>query len=1014
MFIMVILILSTFGRSVPPTVVAEGSEWDGGVFVGLNGKYKILKPNDGVEFDSIHVGGSILTGCAFSPDGSKFYGTKYSTQEVVIYDTENQSHIKTVNVGAKPESVTVAENGDTFVGNAGDVKDGIGYIRKFSSEGVLQKYPVEVENQGADWITLSSDQRTIFYTSKGNRILRYDVIEGQQLDDFAVLDGQDNKLSGLELLEPGDGTGGLIVANYKDIKYINASGIVVKTYDVVNINDWSSVAVDSSGESFWAKSGSNVYKFNIDTGQVEINEDLGETSYGVCVKKQIPPKSATLDGPKSVEIGKEYPFTVNVSPHDVTLPLTYIWTVNGEEKKSHSVVSRSDTYMFKWDKAYPGEDPIIVSVAVENGLGQKEFSQEVTIIPPGPVIAPEKVEITADDGTPTKINTPYDFTATVVSPENATAPITYTWEVTENDTKIQSATQSDTQTFEWETSGPKTIKVWAENAAGKTPDATIEFTIPDKNLTVTISGPTTGAPNVEHSFIASVEPTNAELPLTYQWSATDHTSPEFENKDAYSDDHTFTWTKVGNKEVTVVVKNTTGTASITHTINITITCLEGVTIESNAEPNTSYERNTHYIFKAKPNPKNADDGSINYTWSVEPDGAECPLEPGPDGQGISPDQQCYTWSTPGEKTIKVQAKGPCEKPVEFEYPITIKPPQPITEVSCECPYEYGVTNSSAGYYCDVTVGPAEVTLPITYTCTTPEQDTNEQTSIEYDRKYTCGPYTWDKPGTKDITVNVSNEAGQPKEATCSIEIYKSPEDITLVDPPTLVVAGEERMFTARVIEDDTSTPLEYTWKVTDQEDKNEQSGLANTQIYAWETPGSKKIEVTAQNQAGARSLKPSHEVEVIVPPDSVDIVCPEGVTTFKTNTSYEFTAFLPEGTSDNFTYTWNATDYDPDKNESKSLENSQSFTWNTTGKKEVSVTVQGRLGNPVSTKAPCVIDVEPVFPERIDIKGPTVGDQNTDYPFFAEVFPKDVTLPLTFKWEWVDDAGNPITKTVKS
>src|SRR5207302_10710324 len=39
----------------------------------------------------------------------------------------------------------------------------------------VHSFAVPVENQGAGWIDLASDGKTIFYTSEGRKILKFDV-----------------------------------------------------------------------------------------------------------------------------------------------------------------------------------------------------------------------------------------------------------------------------------------------------------------------------------------------------------------------------------------------------------------------------------------------------------------------------------------------------------------------------------------------------------------------------------------------------------------------------------------------------------------------------------------------------------------------------------------------------------------------------------------------------------------------------------------------------------------------
>ena len=82
-----------------------------------------------------------------------------------------------------PESCTPDASGNIFVGNAG-----AGKVLKFDPSGtLLATYTVTVQNRGADWITLSSDQCTLYYTSEGTLVKRFNVCTNTQLTDFATL-----------------------------------------------------------------------------------------------------------------------------------------------------------------------------------------------------------------------------------------------------------------------------------------------------------------------------------------------------------------------------------------------------------------------------------------------------------------------------------------------------------------------------------------------------------------------------------------------------------------------------------------------------------------------------------------------------------------------------------------------------------------------------------------------------------------------------------------------------------
>lgn len=61
--------------------------------------------------------------------------------------------------------------------------------------------------------------------------------------------------------------------------------------------------------------------------------------------------------------------------------------------------------------------------------------------------------------------TAYPFTA-IVEPDPGAEPVTYTWEVTDQATQVNTGGASDTVSYTWETGGVKSVQVTASSAAG--------------------------------------------------------------------------------------------------------------------------------------------------------------------------------------------------------------------------------------------------------------------------------------------------------------------------------------------------------------------------------------------------------------------------------------------------------------------------------------------------------------------------------------------------------------------
>jgi hypothetical protein len=110
------------------------------------------------------------------------------------------------------------------------------------------------------------------------------------------------------------------------------------------------------------------------------------------------------------------------------------------------------------------------------------------------------------------IDIDHAFTA-IVSPVDASTPITYTWIP-----EPSSGQNTSSAVYNWDMLGTHTITITAENAGGSA-TATHTITITNVPLTgVTIQGPEIGVISATYAFTASISPANASAPITYTWS----------------------------------------------------------------------------------------------------------------------------------------------------------------------------------------------------------------------------------------------------------------------------------------------------------------------------------------------------------------------------------------------------------------------------------------------------------------------------------------------------------------
>ena len=110
------------------------------------------------------------------------YVTDFSAGAVTKFDASG-NRLGTFGSGynSQPESILFDAAGDAYVGQAAGSAD----ILQFDGGGQpVATYNVPIEDRGSDWIDLAVDQCTMYYTSEGTRIKRYDVCANAPLADL--------------------------------------------------------------------------------------------------------------------------------------------------------------------------------------------------------------------------------------------------------------------------------------------------------------------------------------------------------------------------------------------------------------------------------------------------------------------------------------------------------------------------------------------------------------------------------------------------------------------------------------------------------------------------------------------------------------------------------------------------------------------------------------------------------------------------------------------------------------
>jgi uncharacterized protein (TIGR03437 family) len=219
-------------------------------------------------------------GMAFNSSGNLFvtqwYGTDSSGNDVMTFDRNgNPTGLFGNGFNCNPSSIVFDNSGNAYVGQA----DCSSQILKFDSLGnLLAQYSVAVENRGSYHIVLDPNQCTMYYTSEGPNVKRFNVCTDTQMPDFNSAPLPDPVGGAQEFsLLPG---GGMLVADFNTIARLDASGNLVRTYDAPANDCWLGMALDRDGTSFWASNwcGSSVTRFDLGTGNVmesHVVSDLG-------------------------------------------------------------------------------------------------------------------------------------------------------------------------------------------------------------------------------------------------------------------------------------------------------------------------------------------------------------------------------------------------------------------------------------------------------------------------------------------------------------------------------------------------------------------------------------------------------------------------------------------------------------------------------------------------------------------------------------------------------------------
>lgn len=211
------------------------------------------------------------------------------------------------------------------------------------------------------------------------------------------------------------------------------------------------------------------------------------------------------------------------------------------------------------------------------------------------------------------------------------------------------------------------------------------------------------------------------------------------------------------------------------------------------------------------------------------------------------------------------------------------------------------TNSGTSFA--ATISPLTATAPFTYTWSATDQP---GTIVHQNYLTDTVSFTWDTAGVKTISLTATNRLGVVVNDTFNVTVQASAAN---TPPTTIHLEGPDSgyfftayTFTADVTPLNLTQPVTYTWTATDLPPQISSGGANSAAIFTWSTPGTKSVNVTADNGVGTVNAIQTIEIldctpifEVTIERQPVGEIYADAVTVFQAQTS---------GGSIPFNYAW--------------------------------------------------------------------------------------------------------------
>lgn len=181
-----------------------------------------------------------------------------------------------------PHALVFDATGASYVGQAGCNRSILKFV---TTEYEPTEFMVDEDNQGAFWIDVAPNNCTVFYTSYGPNVKRFDACAGVQLPDFNLQAVPGGIAHDLRVLPDG----GVLVSSGQVVARLDSTGALMRTYSAPEASYWAGLDLAGDG-TFWAANyeTSNVCRFDLASGQLTTCFNAGAPPHsivGVRIKR---------------------------------------------------------------------------------------------------------------------------------------------------------------------------------------------------------------------------------------------------------------------------------------------------------------------------------------------------------------------------------------------------------------------------------------------------------------------------------------------------------------------------------------------------------------------------------------------------------------------------------------------------------------------------------------------------------------------------------------------------------